>query len=261
MQNTSPTNLTLFCWNIANPSKKRAETQSAWIRKQNADVFVLTECKNSEGCLFIEKYLCAYGYNVIFPKPEGNEYGVIIASKHKLTPTAFSKGVGYIQSRVVSASLQPPLFSGEIEIVGTYLPSRDSSKEKIGRKKQFINSLVMNIKEYKFPSYSIFCGDLNILEPYHIPHYSIFQDWEYNFYNFLKSFMEDAYRYLNPEHQEYSWVGRTGDGYRYDHCFTSLELLPLVRRCYYLHEPRIEKLSDHSALITHLALQLPRGDS
>jgi len=48
--------------------------------------------------------------------------------------------------------------------------------------------------------------------------------------------------------QEYSWIGRTGDGYRYDHCFVSHGLLSLINECRYLHEPRNFKLSDHSAM-------------
>ncbi len=256
MENIVEPNLTLFCWNIANPSKKRAEIQSVWLRKQNADVLILTECKNSEGCLFIEKYLRAYGYNVVFPKPEDNEYGVLIASKHKITQTSFSKGIDYIQSRVVSVALQTTLFSNEIEIVGTYIPSRDVSEEKITRKKRFIDSLVTNFQKYSFQPFSVFCGDFNILEPGHRPHYSIFQDWEYDFYNSLSNSMKDAFRYSNPEeYQEYSWVGHTGDGYRYDHCFISKELIPYLQFCYYLHDTRTEKLSDHSAIITEFALK------
>jgi exodeoxyribonuclease III len=61
-----------------------------------------------------------------------------------------------------------------------------------------------------------------------------------------------------------SWVGRTGDGYRYDHAFCSRELRDLVISCEYLHAPRADKLSDHSALTLRLDLTppetLPVGD-
>lgn len=250
----SSSSFTFFCWNIGNPSLKRAGKQAVWLRKQSTDVFVLTECKLSEGCLFLEKYFRAYGYQVVFPKPEGNEYGVLIASKHPIIPTEFSACVNYLRARVVSVKV--PYFADGLEIICVYVPSRDSSYEKKEKKKRFLNSLIGALETSPTFPYRIFCGDLNILEPDHIPHYSIFEDWEYDFYRALAKYqLSDAFRHFYPKTQEYSWVGRKGDGYRYDHCFVSLDLLHLVRDCYYLHEPRIEKLSDHSALITEFVLR------
>ena len=54
----------------------------------------------------------------------------------------------------------------------------------------------------------IFCGDLNILEPNYVPHYPFFEDWEYDFYRVLDKYqLDDAFRHLNPNSQEYSRVG------------------------------------------------------
>ena len=254
----SPTTFVLFCWNIGNPSLERAGKQASWLRKQLADVLVLTECKLSKGCLFLEKYFQAYRYQVVFPKPDGKEYGVLIASKHQIVSTGFSAQVDYLRSRVVSVSVKVPYFADGFEIIGIYVPSRDSSYEKKDRKKRFLNSLLGALETTPTSPYRIFCGDFNILEPDHVPHYSIFENWEYDFYRALAKYqLHDAFRHLNPKTQEYSWVGRKGDGYRYDHCFVSLDLLSLVRDCYYLHEPRAEKLSDHSALITEFILRSP----
>ena len=59
----------------------------------------------------------------------------------------------------------------------------------------------------------------------------------------------DTYKIKNPNQLEYSWVGRTGNGYRYDYAFfhknSSLNLID----CFFLHTIRENKLSDHSALI------------
>ena len=243
----------LFCWNIANPSLERASKQAEWLRKRSENILVLTEAKQSKGCIFLERYFRAYGYNVVFPKPEGKEFGVIIVSKYSLTPSNFSAQVNYLQARAVSIKLNLP--SGELEIIGVYVPSRDSSHEKIDKKKRFLKGLANALETTPRFSNRIFCGDLNILEPAHIPHYPFFEEWEYDFYsNLTKHQLGDAFRYLYPLIQEYSWVGRTGDGYRYDHCFVSENLFPLLKRCYYLHEPREIRLSDHSALIVELNL-------
>ena len=69
--------------------------------------------------------------------------------------------------------------------------------------------------------------------------------------------LTDAFLHLQPHDGEYSWVGRTGDGYRYDHAFCSRSLRDLITACRYLHQPREEKLSDHSALTVRLTLIPP----
>jgi len=241
----------LFCWNIANPSVKRAAKQAEWLRRRPEDVLVLTEAKQSKGCVLLERYFQAYGYNVVFPKPEEKEYGVIIVSRHPISSSGFSNYIDFLRSRVASIKLS--FLSEELEIIGVYVPSRDSSREKIDKKKRFLESLSNALKIAPRCSMRIFCGDLNILEPNHIPHYPFFEEWEYDFYRNLEKYqLKDAFRHLHPSMQEYSWVGHTGDGYRYDHCFVSENLLPLVKKCYYLHEPRKVKLSDHSAIICEL---------
>lgn len=247
------TNFALFCWNISNPSLERAGLQAQWLRKRPEDIFILTETKKSEGCLFLERYFQAFGYNVIFPKPEGKEFGVMIVSKHPLQSSNFSSLVDFLKARVASVKLN--FQKNELEIIGTYVPSRNSDFEKIAKKKQFLKILQNAFELNPKTPHRVFCGDFNVLEPNHIPHYSFFEEWEYDFYKNLANFqLSDAFRHLNPKSLEYSWVGRTGDGYRYDHCFVSDKLLSSLTKCYYLHEPRQSnpKLSDHSALITEL---------
>jgi len=260
MEKNTSTALTIFCWNIQNPSLERVGKQFSWLHRQSADVFVLTECKNSKGCLFLEKCFQGYGYHVIFPKPIGDEYAVLIASKHRLTPSTFSNYVDYLRPRV--ASVKIAYSADEFEIIGVYIPSRDSYEkpgrsfvQKRERKRTFVNSLLSALELAPVHTHRVFCGDFNILEPDHVPHYPVFEDWEYGFYRAMKKYqLKDAFRHLHPTAQEYSWVGRSGDGYRYDHSFVSLDLVPLIDKCYYLHEPRELKLSDHSALITILTV-------
>ncbi len=69
----------------------------------------------------------------------------------------------------------------------------------------------------------------------------------------------DVFRTLHPDSREYSWVGRTGDGYRYDHAFRSAGLAPTLVACDYVHEPRTSRLSDHSGLTVRLALEAPEA--
>lgn len=245
-------NLSIFIWNIANPSLRRAGKQAEWIHKRKEDIFVLTEIKTSRGCLFLKKYFEAYGYYVLFPDIEDKEYGSMIVSKIPLSGGTL-KYMAFIPSRAMCGKFS--FFDKDIEIVGIYAPSRDASERKIKKKKLFLRALLDALQKSNLNNPHIVCGDFNVLEPNHNPHYPFFKDWEYDFYSQLsKHQLSDAWRFLYPSKQEYSWIGKTGDGYRYDHCFVSNVLLSTIKNSFYLHEPRLQKLSDHSALITELHL-------
>jgi exodeoxyribonuclease-3 len=105
----------------------------------------------------------------------------------------------------------------------------------------------------------VLAGDLNVLEPDHRPHYRFFADFEYDFYRSLTARHElvDAYRHQHPDTIDHSWVGRTGDGYRYDHAFCAATLADRITDCGYDHTPRLTTLSDHSALTMQLAVAPP----
>ncbi len=234
--------LKLFCWNLCNPSIERAKKQAAWLSKQPFDIFCFTETKDSDGCNFIERYFRARGFFVDFPKPKDGGYGAMVISR-----IPFSSGIlsGFGSERVNSIQLSGSSF----EIVNAYVPNNRENG-----KKMFLENLASSLKSAPRKSF-IFCGDLNIIEPGHVPHYPKFESWEYDFYkNIIESRLHDAFRSINPKANEYSWVGRTGDGYRYDHCFVSEDLVPGIRECYYLHEPRISRLSDHSGLVVNISL-------
>ncbi|MFH1392719.1 MAG: endonuclease/exonuclease/phosphatase family protein [bacterium] len=245
-----PAVFSLLCWNIANPSVERAGKQALWLKQRPEDILLLTEAKHSKGCIFLERYLQAFGYNVVFPKPEEEEYGVMAVSKNKLKPTDFSKLIKYLPSRVVSVE------SNRLEIIGVYAPSRGFDEgERLVKKKRFLEGLSNALDKSGSPTRRIFCGDLNVLEPNHIPYYDYFKNWEYDFYRDLaKHQLIDVFRDLHPDTEEHSWFGRSGAGYRYDHSFVSDDLKSAVKECYYLHEPRETKLSDHSAMVLKLIL-------
>src|SRR4051794_37884476 len=108
--------LRLFCWNIGNPSPERAAKQAEWLRCQPVDVFVLTETKQSKGCLFLSQYFAGYGYEVLYPYPDGNEYGTMIVSKLPMQASSLCARMDYLCSRLVSATVT--VGDKEIEIAG-----------------------------------------------------------------------------------------------------------------------------------------------
>lgn len=247
--------------NIGNPSLLRAKKQIEWIEKVNADVVVLTETKLSQGCLYIEDYFISpltslfepikeTMYYVYFPKSQTGDLGVMIISKYpiKETKSCFSEDNPYF-SRLLDVVID--LDGKELGIMGLYVPSRDSSQMKIERKKNFVIEYLQYIKNFsdQLSIPYIICGDLNVLERNHFPKYKTFLKWEYDFYDRFEHFgYSDAFRYLYPNKNEYSWVGRTNDGYRYDHIFVSKNLESNIEECFYIHETREISITDHSAM-------------
>jgi exodeoxyribonuclease III len=255
----NPAGLSLLTFNIGNPSPERARRQLSWLAGRDEHVMILTETKASAGCQLLAGAFAAAGYTVADGQPDPGEYGTMIISRVAAQPDAFGDRIGYLASRAAAVVLPAP--GGPLRVVGLYVPSRDASAEKIARKRKWLAACDAALASGTGEMPLILAGDLNILEPYHEPHYAFFEPFEYEFYSSLTRDhgLTDAFRHLHPRDAEYSWVGRTGDGYRYDHAFCSQPLAVLIADCGYLHHPRTEKLSDHSALSIRLNLAPPRA--
>lgn len=249
--------LSFLTLNIGNPSAQRAERQLAWLATRPEHVLVLTETKASAGCKLLASAFAAADWHVTFPLPEPGEYGVMILSRVQAQAGRFGDSISYLPARAASVTL--PARDGIIEVIGAYVPSRDAGREKTERKRKWLSACqdALAARRHTYPA--VFVGDLNILEPGHKPHYPFFAPFEYDFYRALtaKHDLADAFRHLHPTEAEHSWVGRTGDGYRYDHAFCSTRLADAITACEYLHEPRVSGLSDHSALTTKLNVSTP----
>ena len=250
------TGLSLLTFNIGNPSVERARRQLAWLAGRSEHVFVLTETKASVGCRLLADAFTAAGYAVVYPEPGPGEYGTMIISRVVAHADPFGDRVGYLPARAAAAVLPTP--GGPLRVVGLYVPSRDASLEKTERKRKWLTACDGALHAVTGQD-TVLLGDLNILEPDHQPRYPFFAPFEYDFYRSLtaRHGLHDAFRHLHPDTVEHSWVGRTGDGYRYDHAFCSQSLREHTAGCDYLHQPRHDRLSDHSALPVRLTRTPP----
>ncbi|WP_063784185.1 endonuclease/exonuclease/phosphatase family protein [Streptomyces sp. SBT349] len=243
---TTAEHLRVLTFNLNNPSPERAERQLAWLANRPEQVLVLTETAPSKGCDILAERFSQAGYEVDFPAPGPGERGVMIVSRLPLAQPE-PCGVDYLPCRAVSVAVKTA--NGPVDIVGLYIPSRDATPEKTERKRRFLSACRQAIPPGNTQVARLIIGDFNILEPDHQPRYPFFRPFEYAFYEWLgQAGYRDAFRLLYPDAAEYSWVGRTGDGYRYDHIFTSDDVSPLVDECAYVHEPRNNRLTDHSAM-------------
>jgi len=259
--------LKIMTMNIGNPSLQRAQKQIEWIENREEDIYILTETKVSAGCNYLAEYfgeksltLFDHGekpfFYTSFPKSQTGDLGVMILSRFPIVSenTCFDKNNPFF-SRLSDIIID--CHGKKIGIMGLYVPSRDATQEKIIRKKEFIIQFLQHLKRVSSdrPIPYIIGGDLNILERGHVPRYRNFLNWEYDFYDRFDHFgFDDAFRLIHPSENEYSWVGRSNDGYRYDHLFVSKDLSKCVKSCEYVHETRRIRITDHSAMVANLML-------
>jgi exodeoxyribonuclease III len=57
----------------------------------------------------------------------------------------------------------------------------------------------------------------------------------------------DAHLRCSPGVQAHSWIGRSGNGYRFDYFHVCTNLADRIATCSYLHESREQGLTDHAA--------------
>ncbi|MCY0961932.1 endonuclease/exonuclease/phosphatase family protein [Streptomyces sp. H27-H5] len=249
---TSLGTLDVLTFNLNNPGRERAGRQLAYLAARPEQVLVLTETADSAGCSLLEDRFRSAGYSVTFPRPEGRERGVMIVSRLETRP--LETGVGVLPYRAAGVTVDTE--DGPLDVIGLYVPSRNASDEKIERKRSFLQDCRDNLLDGRTAN-RVVLGDFNVLEPGHVPAYRFFAPFEYEFYEWLgTACYVDAFRHLHPELLDYSWVGRTGDGYRYDHAHVSRRIVGRLRGCSYVHEPRTmeDRLTDHSALTVQLAI-------
>lgn len=229
--------------NIQNPSVDRAKLQTEWLLSQNCDVIGLTETKTSTGCRELQEILTHEGYACHLSRCLPNDYGVMLAVKkdinHQILQLPTDVRMGGVN-----------LNDWDMNLVLCYSPSSDRRPDKLQKKKEFLEKVLGVANDENFQKRTLIFGDFNIISRSHEPKSTMFQKFEYDFYDgILDAGYVDLFERLNPGVVDYSWFGRTGKGYRYDYCFVSEGVCSIFGSCSLNHGTREIKLSDHSALI------------
>lgn len=245
----------VLTWNVQHANPIRSFRQVAWIAAQAVDAVILTEVGGAGACNALARSLGEHGFNVCCsPAPGG--YQTMVASRIGSQEPCLHIRTALLPHRFVAVRLH--FVEGPTAgLLGVYVPSRGSRERRNVDKREFQNSVTKLLPRLAdlltVDGPIVIAGDLNVVEPDHQPHYGVFGRWEYDFYDaFGRYGYGDAFRYLHPDLADYSWFGRAGNGYRFDHIFCSRP--DAVRDCRYLHEPRITGLSDHSAMIATISV-------
>ena len=136
-----------------------------------------------------------------------------------------------------------------IAVLGVYVPSRDRSEAKTDTETGFISSLIKahDSLPVGLASHLVIGGDYNVIARAHRPLHPGFLPFEFGLIEDLRARgLADAFESVSPEIQAYSWVDRTGDGYRYDPARRACPFPPDQRARLLAGDPAAEA-SDHAA--------------
>lgn len=255
-------------WNAQNASSSRSRAQAEWLAASDIDVVALTEVSAAHDAL--ASALHDHGFTTWTPRPSAQwsgDYRVVLAARGATIETPEHLGlVGCQPHRCAAAVLRFEAVEGEnrapaLLLAGLYVPSRGPALRRNVDKRAFQDAVTAWLPDLAAAGDDlavpvVACGDLNVVEPDHIPYHSVFGAWEYDFYtSFAAAGFTDTYRLRHPQTVEHSWFGRrSGDGYRFDHLFLDTPHAAAVTGCAYDHGPRTQGLSDHALMHAEIAL-------
>jgi exodeoxyribonuclease III len=224
--------LKLLSWNILQGGGSRTSDVIKFLLAQQPHVIVLSEFRNNEhGALIRSRLLAAKFLFQAVSCTEPDTNSVLIASKLPCNFRLFLDSKLEFSHSVIAADF------AAFHLYGVYLPHK---------KKHELFPLLRKETELYRPA--IIAGDFNTGKNY------VDQQGDSFWYTdeltkLEKSGMSDAFRYIHGDERAYSWFSHEGNGYRYDHTWTSQELLPMLQSCDYAHGPRLDRISDHAPMI------------
>ena len=228
--------LKILSWNILQGGGTRINDIIKSLIETNATIIGISEFKNNNGGHALRYSLLRAGWihqSTGHNNAENNT--VFIASKIPFELQLPASGLNEYQDQIIKACF--PAF----EFYQCYFPHK--------KEHHLFQTLFNELKKEKT---AIIMGDLNTGK-------NLLDQVAHSFW-YAKEFMNldqhncvDAFRFLHGDVQEFSWYSHNKQGYRYDHCFISNEIKPILKSCYYLHQYREQGLSDHSPMILELS--------
>jgi exodeoxyribonuclease III len=248
-------------FNAQHAAPGRGRRQAAWIAAHDhADLVIVTEVGPGPGGQAFIQALSDHGYSLVSAgEPTAPDYRTILASRGPCL-TSIPSRITVLAHRGPAAAVT--VGDHIIGLLGLYVPPRGPQQRRNENKRAFQAAVTAALPRFlaQFTGPVIVAGDLNVVEPGHQPHLPVFGNWEYAFYrSFADAGMTDAYRARHQDTRDYSWFGRSGNGYRIDHIFVTAQHAAQIRTCTYLQAPRQLGLTDHAAMT--LTLELSGGQA
>ena len=240
--------LTVSTLNVQATALPRARLLLPWLLDKDHDVWVITETTRGAGTTYLLDGLTDAGYHTLHPGAETRDRGAALASRVPFTNRPSVTNTLSLPHRAVCVDLT---LDPTITILGIYVPSSDRAPDKVAKKRAFVTSLLAAVRVLgpEDRSRLVLCGDYNVISRDHQPAYRGFLPFEYDMLDALDGCgLVDAYQHLSPGVQAHSWVGRNGNGYRFDYIHIGEALSDHVSACRYDQQPREQGLTDHAAV-------------
>lgn len=230
--------LSILTWNLRHGGGKRISAiLDAISDNANADIIVLTEFRNNQNKSTIENGLKEFGYSYIKTlnvEPKLNS--VLIASKKEFESQDFPNLREHKQ-RVIRIDVEG------YKIYGCYFPGQNLKKE--------VFEFLLSEMEDSGIENIIITGDINTGKHYLDEKGATFFHSDY-LDKFEEKGLVDAWRKIHGDKREFTWYSNAGNGFRIDHFFVDGQLSERITNCEYIHEYRVNNISDHSMMVLEL---------
>ena len=229
----------ILAWNIRHGGgKDRLPRIIDRIASYAPDVVVITEYRQGKTGGQLTGALCGLGLPCQFAVPaDPLVNGVLIASRRP-----FDQSESLVPDMGEPHRL-PVIRTSGITVVGAYFPQREAKRPYwaavAGSARRMIDQPALIIGDFNTGRHFIDEAGktLEVAEG---------MDWM-NDAGFI-----DLWRHRNPDGREYTWYSDKGNGFRIDHAFASPALAARVVNVGYSHQERLDRISDHSALIVDI---------
>jgi exodeoxyribonuclease III len=238
--------LTILTINVQAAAPARAQRLLTWLLARDDDVIILTETSNGPGTRHLLTELGAAGLTVTHqPSPDGDRGGAIATRVPSRPAPHLTAGIS-LPGRAPAVILDT---DPAVTVLGLYVPSSDRAPAKVAKKRAFLTTVQNTLATMRAAdrAHLVVGGDYNVISRDHQPRYPGFLQFEYEFLDTLTALgLTDIHQSLHPDVQAHSWIGRGGNGYRFDYLHAGPGLLPHLAAAY-LHQPRLDGLTDHAA--------------
>ncbi|MBV8531034.1 MAG: hypothetical protein JO104_06925 [Candidatus Eremiobacteraeota bacterium] len=223
---------------------------------RDANTIVFSEYRDNRAgaCLRAQAERVGYEYQAATPAKRGN--GVLVVSDEPFR--AIENPFGLPGDEYPNAVLQAVF--PEMNVYGVYLPGQD-------RKRPHLRCLIALAKRYNEKNAPAMCiGDFNSGRneadiEINVRSGQLRDEFSTaDLYGELEMYWTEAWAHLHPGEYEFSWYPFRRDpdyvsraGWRIDKAFLSPALLGRLRSAQYDHVFRLDRLSDHSALLVDLS--------
>ncbi|WP_327039055.1 endonuclease/exonuclease/phosphatase family protein [Micromonospora maris] len=239
--------LSILTINVQAAAPARAQRVLTWLLARDDDVIILTETTNGPGTRHLLTELGAAGLTVTHqPAPDGDR-GCAIATRVPSRPAPHLTAGISLPGRAPAITLDT---EPAVTVLGLYVPSSDRAPTKVAKKRAFLTTVQNTLATMSAAhrAHLVVGGDYNVISRDHHPRYSGFLTFEYEFLDTLSDLgLADIHQSLHPDVQAHSWFGRSGNGYRFDYLHAGPGLQPQLSAAAYLHQPRLDGLTDHAA--------------